>query len=209
MGRPPTGKHAMSGAERQRRYLAKLLAGKPSVTKPTRADDAKDREIAELKTRVRDLEAGLTQQRGQGQGQLKKAHSHSQQFSEVGKLRAEIGKLKSDIVKLKAMLQEEPDAAKLRKKVADQQTEMANLRRALKQAAKERDQYQNYQARTRLKKYQEARHLLIPRNHSVIVKALHSDRMKQCTADELKEAERLAIALRPLFSEDQAPGFGA
>ena len=27
MGRPPIGKHAMSGAERQRRYLARLLAG--------------------------------------------------------------------------------------------------------------------------------------------------------------------------------------
>jgi hypothetical protein len=35
MGRPPIGKHAMSGAERQRRYLDRLLAGKASVTKPT------------------------------------------------------------------------------------------------------------------------------------------------------------------------------
>jgi len=36
-------------------------------------------------------------------------------------LRGENAKLKSDIIKLKAMLQEEPDAAKLRKKVVDQQ----------------------------------------------------------------------------------------
>jgi hypothetical protein len=95
------------------------------------------------------------------------------------------------------MLQEEPDAAKLRKKVVDQQTEMAGLRRAFKRTAKERDKYQK---RKRLK-YQEAERLLIPRNHSVLIKALHSDRMKQCTAAELATAERLAIALRPLFDE--------
>jgi len=39
------------------------------------------------------------------------------------------------------MLQEEPDAAKLRKKFVDQQVEMANLRQVMKKIAKERDQY--------------------------------------------------------------------
>jgi hypothetical protein len=59
MGRPPIGKHAMSGAERQRRYLEKLLGGKStvsSVTKQTKADEAKDREIAALKARIATLE---------------------------------------------------------------------------------------------------------------------------------------------------------
>jgi hypothetical protein len=60
MGRPPIGKHAMSGAERQRRYLEKLLGGKStvsSVTKQTKADEAKDREIAALRARIAKLEA--------------------------------------------------------------------------------------------------------------------------------------------------------
>jgi hypothetical protein len=60
MGRPPIGKHAMSGAERQARYLARLLAGKPSVTKPDGADSAKDREIASLKARIAEMEAVTT-----------------------------------------------------------------------------------------------------------------------------------------------------
>jgi hypothetical protein len=39
MGRPPIGKHAMTGAERQARYLARLIgkSGKSSVTKPARS----------------------------------------------------------------------------------------------------------------------------------------------------------------------------
>jgi hypothetical protein len=57
MGRPPIGKHALSGAERQRRYMAKLLAGKPSVTKPAQADTA---EIDKLKTHIAELERKLT-----------------------------------------------------------------------------------------------------------------------------------------------------
>jgi hypothetical protein len=67
MGRPPIGKHAMSGAERQARYMERLLGGKAtiaSVTKQTPADAAKDREIAKLqgevaklKTRIAELEA--------------------------------------------------------------------------------------------------------------------------------------------------------
>jgi hypothetical protein len=56
MGRPPIGKHAMSGAERQRRYLAKLLDGKPSVTKP---DNAK--EIVALKAHNTELEEELAE----------------------------------------------------------------------------------------------------------------------------------------------------
>jgi hypothetical protein len=49
----------MSGAERQRRYMANLLDGKSSVTKPAKPDNAKDREIAALKARIRELEAEL------------------------------------------------------------------------------------------------------------------------------------------------------
>jgi hypothetical protein len=39
------------------------------------------------------------------------------------------------------MLQEEPDAAKLRKKVVDQRVEMASLRQEMRRLAKERDKY--------------------------------------------------------------------
>jgi hypothetical protein len=50
MGRPPIGKRAMTGAERQRRYLARLLH---DGAKP---DTAKDHEIAALKARIAQLE---------------------------------------------------------------------------------------------------------------------------------------------------------
>ena len=199
MGRPPIGKHALSGAERQRRYMAKLLAGKPSVTKSAQPDGIKDREIATLKARIAELE-----RRGGTSHQLTRSHRRQAgeiDFSEVGKLQAEIRKLKSDIFKLKAMLQEEPDAAKLRKKVIDQQVENANLRRVLKQTAKERDKLQAYQVGTRPKKYREAKHLLTRQNHGILAKALHPDRMKNCTPAELASAARLALALRPVFDE--------
>jgi hypothetical protein len=199
MGRPPIGKHALSGAERQRRYMAKLLAGKPSVTKSAQPDGIKDREIATLKARIAELE-----RRGGTSHQLTRSHRRQAgeiDFSEVGKLQAEIRKLKSDIFKLKATLQEEPDAAKLRKKVVDQQTEMAGLRRVLKQTAKERDQYKVRVAHMQPRKYGEARGLLTRQNYGILIKALHSDRMKQCSAADLAAAERLAAALRPLFDE--------
>jgi len=201
MGRPPIGKTAMSGAERQQRYLARLLAGKTSVTKP----DGRDARIAELEAelareRAKPAKPSVTKL-AQPVTRSYRREAGEFVFSETGKLKAQIDKLKSDIVKLKAMLQQEPDAAKLRQKVIDQQVEMAGLRRALKQTAKDRDQYQSKVARMRLKKYAEARRLLIPKNHSIIVKALHSDRLKQCSTDELREAERLAVALRPLFDE--------
>jgi len=62
MGRPPIGKHAMSGAERQRQYMARLLAGKPSVTKQqaVRSDyHALIIENATLKKRITELEQKL------------------------------------------------------------------------------------------------------------------------------------------------------
>jgi hypothetical protein len=44
----------------------------------------------------------------------------------------------------------------------------------------------------------------VPRNaaHRVIVKALHSDRRQYVEPSELADAERLFIALKPLFIED-------
>jgi hypothetical protein len=181
----------------QREYMRRrraAQAGKPT-SKPAQPG-GRNSETAALKARSAEQRRGaspLTRSYRREAGEL--------DFSEVGKLQAEIGKLKSDIFKLKAMLQEEPDAAKLRKKVIDQQVENANLRRVLKQTAKERDKLQAYQVGTRPKKYREAKHLLTRQNHGILAKALHSDRMKQCTADELKEAARLAVALRPLFDE--------
>jgi hypothetical protein len=194
MGRPPIGKHAMSGAQRQQRYMARLLAGKPSVTKPAKADAAKDREIARLTARIAELE-----RRGAGP-QLTRSHRREagEVFGEVGKLRAENTKLKSENFKQKAMLQEDPDAAKLRKKVVDQQVEMASLRQAMKRIAKERDKLQ---VRVGSRKFREAQRLATRQNHNILINALHFDRRKQLTPDELAEAERLAVALRPLFDE--------
>jgi hypothetical protein len=209
MGRPPIGKVAMTSTERSRRYRAGL-ATKPAATKPAEpatkpaepatkpGPDHRDDEIARLKARIAELE-----KRGAGAQLTRSRHDDGQTsaavFGEVGKLRGENAKLKSDIIKLKMMLQEEPDAAKLRKKVVDQQVEMASMRAAMKRAAKERDEYKARVARMQPKKYGEARGLLKQQNYAVIVKALHSDRAKYATAAELAEAERLFIGLRPLF----------
>jgi hypothetical protein len=112
-------------------------------------------------------------------------------------LRAEIRNLKSDIHKLKAMLQEQPDTAKLRKKVVDLQVEMAVLRREKKEIAKERDELQEHVT----KEYREARRLLTGPNYRVLIKALHSDRSQHVSSDDLAKAERLAVALKALFIE--------
>ena len=91
----------------------------------------------------------------------------------------------------------------LRKKVVDQQVEMASMRRVMKEIAKERDKYQARVKAYRQPKHQEARRLLTKKNHNLIINALHPDRTKQVTDEERKEAERVAIALRPLFDEDR------
>jgi len=158
---------------------------------------AKDQEIARLKARVRELEAQARKSASNSERHGQVAHGRRQEFTEVGRLKAEIGRLKSDIAKLKMALQEEPDAAKLRKKVVEQQVEMANLRHELRRLIKERDRLQ-----ARVKpKFRSATGLLTRKNHDIIIKALHFDRRKQLTADELATAERVAIALRPLFDE--------
>jgi hypothetical protein len=122
--------------------------------------------------------------------------------SEIGRLRGEITKLKSDIAKLKMMLAEEPDAAKLRKKVVDQNVELEGRRKAMKALAKERDKLAKQVARYAARytdEFHAALRLATRKNYAVLVKANHSDRAKHCTAAELAEAERLIIALMPLF----------
>jgi hypothetical protein len=199
----------LSNAERQARWqqrrkqrfaemkqrIAELERGTPLYNEQPVRDEpnAKDQEIARLKARIAELE-----RRGEG-AQLTRSRRAEVEFGEVGKLRGENVKLKSDITKLKMMLQEDPDAAKLRKKVIDQQVEMASMRAVMKKTAEERDQYQARIARMQPRKYGEARGLLTRQNYGVIVKALHSDRAKHVTAAELAEAERLFISLKPLF----------
>jgi hypothetical protein len=195
MGRPPIGKHAMTGAERQRRYLERLL----NSAKPEQQLSVTQLELAQARMRIAELEKTLESapQHNRSQGELKVRAASRQEFGEVAKLRAENVKLKGDIFKLKAMLQEEPEATKLRKKIADQQAEMATMRRAMKQVAKERDEYK----RRTEPKYREALSLLTGPNYRVIIKALHSDRSQHVSSAELAEAERLVVALRPLFIE--------
>jgi hypothetical protein len=100
------------------------------------------------------------------------------------------------------MLQEGADAAKLRKKVIDQQVQVASMRRVMKEIAKERDQYQIQVKAYRQPKHQEARRLLTRKTYGDIIKALHPDRTKHVTAAELATAGRLITALRPLFDKD-------
>jgi len=207
MGRPPIGKVAMTSTERVHRFRAKHRTGKPETKHETKPGIDTLLAFAKLKARIAELERQLTQAHKRiaglerrGEGQLMR--SRREEFTEVGKLRAEIVRLKSDIAKLKAMLQEEPDAAKLRKKVADQQVELASMRRVMKEIAKERDKYQVRVKAYRQPKHQEARRLLTRKNHNVLLNALHSDRSKHVTVADLATAERLVVALRPLFDED-------
>jgi hypothetical protein len=173
----------MSSAERQRRFLDRIRG--TGTAQPHQS------ELAELKAENAKLKATLkrllegAEERGGSQGQLKVRAASRQEFGEVGKLRGENAKLKSDVFKLKAMLQEEPDVAKLRKKVVDQQTEMALLRRINKEIAKERDALQ----RRVTPEYRKAKRFLTAPNYRVIIKALHSDRRHQVSSAELAEAD--------------------
>src|SRR5262249_31863447 len=192
MGRLPIGERAMTPAEKQRRYRERKFGNKPRVTK----SDA----VAALEKRIRELEAELARQKAQDRAAIKptgSARSGREFFNEQNRLRREIVGLKSDIAKLKMALAEEPDVAKLRKKVVDQRVEMAGLRQEIRRLVKERDKAQ-WQTN---KRFREAAHLAIRKNYNVIIKALHPDRAKQATATELAEAQRLFIALRPLFDE--------
>jgi hypothetical protein len=59
MGRPPIGKQAMSGAERQRRYLARLLGGKSGPSHDAKLVERLRAELAQAKARITDLESKL------------------------------------------------------------------------------------------------------------------------------------------------------
>jgi hypothetical protein len=176
----------MSSTERSRRFLNRIRGtGTAAQASPLEAECAKPKSENDTLKRL------LDEHRRGSQAQLK-ARPH-QQFGE----RDEIGKLKSEILKLKAMLKEEPDVAKLRKKVVDQQVEMAAMRREMKAITKERDRDRTWHT----PEGEKARRLLTGPNYHVLVKALHSDRRQQVSSAELAEAERVAVALRPLFIE--------
>ena len=54
------------------------------------------------------------------------------------------------------------------------------------------------------RQYREAREFLTGPNYRVIIKPLHSDRREHVSSEELKEAGRIAVALRPLFIEKKS-----
>src|SRR5437660_1109276 len=145
MGRPPIGKVAMTATERVHKFRAKQHAAKGESAAIGMAEIvALKRQLAQARDRITELE-----RRGVGQltrGRERADGARPVEFTEVGRLRAEIAKLKFDVAKLKAALEEEPDAAKLRKKVVDQRTEMAALRQELRRVAKERDHHQRLAA---------------------------------------------------------------
>jgi hypothetical protein len=167
--------------------------------------EAKTRYMREYMRRRRAGQATAKPKRApprQATGEIARTAGPREESGEIGKrewllMRGENAKLKSDNAKLKAALAEEPDAAKLRKKIIDQQVEMAFMRKAMKEIAKERDKYR---VQTE-KRFREAKRHANPENYRIIVKALHSDRAKHATAAELAEAERLFIAMRPLFDK--------
>ena len=119
MGRPPIGKTAMSGAERQRKYLARLLSGaKPSITPAPdsalvqelaqakariavlAAIDEATEEIAKLKARIAELQTenaalkhALAVRRKPQTAKALKAKPPPVESEEIGKLKAQIAEL--------------------------------------------------------------------------------------------------------------------
>jgi hypothetical protein len=172
--------------------MARLRGG------PAKADASTDKR-AKLEARIAELESALAERdrRAKAPG-LTKAAGRSAEFTE-NKQQANDRHLEAELRRHKAALQEEPDAAKLRLKVVDQQTELVAMRRALKQMGKERDQalkqLARYQGR-RGRALQDAEQLLTAKRFRVVVMALHSDRAEKVTAAELAEAERTFIATK-------------
>jgi hypothetical protein len=226
MGRPPIGERAMSPAEKQRRYRERKFGNKPPVTKPATAKLAEEqaariaeleaelaefrnkdtvtksstmakfareraklqREVEQLKAALAARSSGLTKARVQGRpGGLG-------DLSEVGTLQRRIKHLKLEIARLKAALAEEPDMAKLRLKAVDQAAQIRQLQQQVRKVVKERDQYQ-------IRWKSGAQYLLTAENFRVLVKAVHPDRAKNTSPGEMAAAERIVIALRPLFIE--------
>jgi hypothetical protein len=160
---------------------------------------ALESEIARLKARVAELE------RGSEVVSLSTAARDSRRMefdnlSEEATLRRNVAILKSDVLRLKEALQEEPDLAKLRQKVVDQRLEIAQLKRDIKRLAKERDKLQI--RATRRRREAEAEKMLTAASFRLLVKVVHSDRAAHSTAAELAAAERIVIAMRPLFIEE-------
>lgn len=108
---------------------------------------------------------------------------------------SELDVLKAENVRLRALLREDPDAAKLRKKVVELQAETHSMRVAMKQIAKDRDRYRSVHLWLRRV---DKRHL-DRAAFLVLAKATHDDRLEKCTKAELAEASRIVLELRPLF----------
>src|SRR6516165_3303653 len=124
----------MTSTERVHRFRAKHRAAR-GETKPETKQSAA--EIAALKRQLTQAHKRIAELERRGEGQLTRSTRDGTrpELTEIGRLRAEISRLKSDIAKLKMALQEDPDAAKLRKKVVDQQVEMASMRQVMKKIA--------------------------------------------------------------------------
>jgi hypothetical protein len=199
------GERAMTAAEKQRRYRERKFGNKPPVIKPATAKLAE-----EQAARIAELEAELAEFRNKDAvtktSGLTKAHPRRPgdlpnilpERNEAFRLRSENERLKHKIGKLEAALAEEPNMAKLRQQVAEKRLEIRHLQQQVRQVVKERDKYQSRMN----KAYREAeRELLTAENFRVIVKAVHPDRAKNASPGELAAAERIVIALRPLFIE--------
>jgi hypothetical protein len=83
MGRPPIGKRAMSGSERQRRYLDRLL-------QTAQGDDALKSELAAAKVRIQKLTSELAAAKAPGDGS-------ATLMAELAAARARIQELESEL----------------------------------------------------------------------------------------------------------------
>jgi chromosome segregation ATPase len=96
MGRPPIGKQAMSGAERQRRYLDRLLKGGQRASQPD--DDALVQQLAQARARIAELEktiASVTQRDTIQHQQQQQWTRKSADEKLIMRLKARIGELEA------------------------------------------------------------------------------------------------------------------
>jgi hypothetical protein len=181
----------MSGAERQRRYLDRLLQG-------AQADTALKAENAALKARIAELERRHHEAKPAG-GLIRARGSFRQPLNEETKLRAENAELRARIRRLTPTL--DGEVVKLRKEVEGLRAERTNLKQELRRVAKQRDQYRDVSNSPLLRTA--ARGGLKRERFNAIAKALHADRLEKCSKDELNDAASYFFEIKPLFGFDQ------
>jgi hypothetical protein len=164
---------ALSNAERQAKWRAKRNAlAKQALQQQTKEPLRNDGDM----TRLQAENAALKKENAALKAARRPAADAPARTGRRLERPSELDKLRTENVRLRALLQEDPDAAKLRKKVVELQAQAHSMRVEMKRLAKERDKFQRFYAV--MPSSREARRLLTRKTYNDIIKALHSDRLR-------------------------------